>query len=376
MSDPYSKFNYISKSNGAIVDALWPILDDIKWENFYPENLYTNHIENLVNSVQEKPLLFDFIPLRRNMYFDSVEQKITYKLPKPKIRKTSKEDFLFAAEIFFKRYKDKHIGVQLSGGLDSSLIICLLSYFEIPFSLVGMISNRFEFRTERFIQNKLKDLSINTRLINYDEYLPFNKLKEIPKFQYPDLSCINFSCDLAMANATKELGIDVLFSGEGGDFLFCQKISSQDTEYPWNSASFYDQWLNENAYLPSGCELVPFYADEGIMNCIYNLRCNQPNDWSKLWARMFFKDFLPNELSEYTYYADFWGLYLRGLLTNKSVIKELLDEAFIISKKSFFNPKDTDDILSQNYLSLNRNHFSKLEAVVSAAVWLNSFANN
>lgn len=375
MSLPTRTFKYISTSNGVIIDDLWTLLDDFNWENFHPQNLLTNHIQNLVNSIEEKPLIYDFLALKPNMFFDSVEQKIVYKLPQISVRPTSLLDFLNAAEKFFKRFNDKHIGVQLSGGLDSSLIIGLLAYFDIPFSLVGMTSKHFEFRTERYIQKKLENLSKNTLLIDYDNHLPFKSLEEIPKFQYPDLSSINYSCDLAMANSAKELGIDVLLSGEGGDFLFCHKISAQDTEYPWNPASFSDQWLNENCYLPRRCELVPFYADKDIMNCILNLRTNQTFDWSKRWARMFFKDFLPKELSDFTYFADFWGLYLRGLESNKFEIKSLIEKAFEISNNSFFNPKDTNNLINQNYLTLNRNQFSKLEATVSAAIWVNSFSN-
>ena len=163
-----------------------------------------------------------------------------------------------------------------------------------------------------------------------------------------------------------------MLSGEGGDFVFSHAIKSTDIKYPWSSTEFYDNWLNENIYNNIGCELVPFYGDEKIMNCIFNLRRGENEDWRKIWARNFFRDILPEELVNFSYYADFWGLYCRGIINSTDALKNLIDNAYHISKNQFFAPENIKDLFSKNILNLDRSTYSKLEAKVAAATWVNS----
>jgi hypothetical protein len=267
--------------------------------------------------------------------------------------------------------------VQLSGGLDSSIIIYLLKYFNIPFTLIGMYSESYEFRTEFFIQKKLTELTETYELIDFKKNLPFSGLSSIPPFTYTDISSINYASDKAMAEACAKLGVDILLSGEGGDYVFSQEINSIETKYPWSSTEFYDSWLNENIYNKVGCELVPFYADEKIMNCIFNLRRGEKEDWGKMWARNFFKDVLPEELVNYAYYADFWGLYCKGILNANDEVREIISNAYLISNKKIFSPENFNSLLSENILNLDRSTYSKLEAKVASAVWvISNFKNS
>lgn len=113
-----------------------------------------------------------------------------------------------------------------------------------------------------FSFKKLTELTDSYELIDFKQNLPFSKLSTIPPFNYTDINSINYASDKAMAEACAKLGIDILLSGEGGDFVFSQEIKSKETKYPWSSTEFYDNWLNENIYNNVGCELVPFYGDE------------------------------------------------------------------------------------------------------------------
>ena len=362
---------YISLSSGKLLIDLNLEIANFDWKNFYPENLEYNHLNSLINTSEEKPVIFDYLPLKHNMSW-AQDKRMCYIPTDPTIENICFDDFLKSTELFFHKFRNKKIGVQLSGGLDSSIIICLLKYFNIPFSLIGMYSDFYEFRTEFFIQKKLTELTDSYELIDFKQNLPFSKLSTIPPFNYTDINSINYASDKAMAESCERLGIDILLSGEGGDFVFSHAIKSTDIKYPWSSTEFYDNWLNENIYNNIGCELVPFYGDEKIMNCIFNLRRGENEDWRKIWARNFFRDILPEELVNFSYYADFWGLYCRGIINSTDALKNLIDNAYHISKNQFFAPENIKDLFSKNILNLDRSTYSKLEAKVAAATWVNS----
>lgn len=366
-----AKYQFISLNSGKVLDDLSLELKNFDWENFHPENLEYNHLNNIINKPDERPIISDYLPFKHKMKWLE-ETRICYIQTEPIIEKVSYDDFLKSALTFFEKFKNKKIAVQLSGGLDSSIIICLLKYFNIPFTLIGMFSDRYEFRTEKIIQNKLAEFTTSNKLIDFENNLPFSNLSKIPDFNYPDLSCINYSADKAMAEACASFNIDFLFSGEGGDFVFSHEINSEETKYPWSPTEFYDNWLNENIYNKVGCELVPFYGDEKIMNCIFNLRRGEKEDWSKKWARNYFKDLLPKELVTYSYYADFWGIYCKGILNTIEEMQNLISTAYAISKNQFFAPENFKAMFSKNILNLDRSTYSKIEAKVAAAAWVNS----
>jgi hypothetical protein len=103
--------------------------------------------------------------------------------------------------------------------LDSSIIIGLLSHLNIPFWLIGMTTKRYEFRTERHIQELLFPLAAEAILLDYDSHLPLSQLLEVPSHQHPELLSINYGSENAMAMACEQLGIEVLLTGDGGDNL-------------------------------------------------------------------------------------------------------------------------------------------------------------
>jgi hypothetical protein len=60
---------------------------------------------------------------------------------------------------FIRRHVDfvgaANIAVETSGGLDTSIIIGIISQYITNINLVGVVSDRFEFRTERHVQELL-----------------------------------------------------------------------------------------------------------------------------------------------------------------------------------------------------------------------------
>ena len=138
---------------------------------------------------------------------------------------------------------------------------------------------------------------------------------------------------------------------------------------------FSDPWPADLVYAPQGVQLIPFFADEGFMNCIYNLRRGEKEDNSKWWARKYFVKILPQELVNYNYGADFWGLYISGMQEALPTIKELFNQAYSLTNHKNFSPKSINVLLSQDLLNAKKEMYQEIEARAAFAVWLNSLKN-
>ena len=85
----------------------------------------------------------------------------------------------------------------------------------VQHGLVGLRSARYEFRTERHVQEVLAKECGDVELIDEAGCLPCAGLNRVPPHQVPDLLSLNYAQDAAMAEACRKLGIEVLLSGGG-----------------------------------------------------------------------------------------------------------------------------------------------------------------
>jgi hypothetical protein len=363
---------FINVQNGEIYADISKPLSEGLWRDLSPENYEHNVMQGLLNRPNCKPVLKDILPIYPEMKWNSEKIQLQDPYFIPLKRETSLKDFLIAAELFFTKYSNKKIGVQLSGGLDSSIIIALLKHFGIPFSLIGMSSSQYEFRSEKHIQNILAEWSSEVSLLDYEKHLPLFDIDKIPAFQYPDMLCLNYSADNAMALECERLGVDILLTGNGGDNVFADNVPENPELSTWLPQIFTDTWLNDIVYAPKGVQLIPFFGDKQIMQTLYNLRLGQPEDNAKLWARNFFRDFIPQELVNYTYCADFWGLYIDGLQKSIPTVHKLFNRAYDLTNHSCFSKKSINELFDQDLLNAHKSMYQKIEARISLAVWLNS----
>jgi hypothetical protein len=175
-----------------------------------------------------------------------------------------------------------------------------------------------------------------------------------------------------MAKKCKELGVEILFSGFGGDILFAAEVPEKISECIWKPQLFTDSWVKNLVYNPYNVELVPFYAATEIMNAIFNLRRGMAEDIQKRWARTFFKDILPDELIKYTYCADFWGLYIDGLINALPEIEKLNKQAFSITGLDYFSGEKFNEIRKLDLLNCKKELYQPIEARISLITWINS----
>lgn len=362
-------YNYNTQK---IQSDIWSELEDGLWRNFSIENALYNDAVGEVEQNKWKPIFPDFQVINMGYTWDFEENSVAEILYKPKRQNATISSFLDSAEAFFNKYRNKKIGVHLSGGFDSSLIICLMEYFKIPFVAIGLSSDRFEFRTEKHIQKILAEKADDALLLDFENYPFYGNLDKKPKHQVPD-SCLKMiDASFALANAFASKGCDVVFSGQGGDTLFVDNID-WDAFKGYNIGNeFLFPWEQEFIYRPLGIELVSMFSDTGIIDQITSLRTGEKEDPLKIWSRKFFSRFLPPELSQFTYTADFFGLSMSGLEKAKPTIKLLFEEAYDYIKHPIFSAKEIKRMLRTDVFSLEYKTYCELCTKISIATWLHS----
>lgn len=362
---------FIKTISGETNINIWHLLKAGVWKNANVNCFESNNLKGVLKRDQWQAVMPDIMPLYPGMRWNASLKQMEEPKFVPKVKETNLLHIIAAANRFFKKYDGKRIGVQLSGGLDSSIIIGLLHYLKIPFWLVGMTSQRYEFRTERYIQHKLMPLAQDTVLIDYEKHLPLSELLNVPPHQHPELLSINYSSENAMAEACNQLGIEVLLTGDGGDNLFAEALPTDPADCPWLPQVFSDPFPADLIYAPKGVQLVPFFADADFMDGIFNLRRGMNEDNAKRWARKYFESSLPPELVKYNYCADFWGLYVSGLQKAIPTIKELFEQAYQLTKNDLFSPKEVAKLFGQDFLDVKKEMYQVIEARTAFAVWLN-----
>jgi hypothetical protein len=346
-----------------------------RWQSLIPSHFEQNTLEGLLKRCDWRSFFSGRAIKYPGMTWNNDRKCAEDVRFSPSLAASSLKHVVDAARSLFSRFGGRHIGVQLSGGVDSSLVIGLLRACGIPFSLVGLSTERYEFRTERYVQLILAEKSERAELIDYEQCLPLSGLESVKPHAWPDISSLNFASDTAMAEACKRLGIEVLFTGSGGDVILGTEVPENPDDCDWHPQIFNYPWPKEVVYAQHGVELVSFYDDPKLINSIYNLRRGHRDDADKLWARSFFCDFLPAELVNFTYRADFWGIYVDGLQGALGKIRELHHEAHQLTNHSYFAPENLEYLLAQDLFQTNKSLYQKIESRTALSVWIHSVKN-
>lgn len=275
--------------------------------------------------------------------------------------------FLKAAEVFFSKYSHESIGVQLSGGLDSTLIIGCLRHLGVPHTLIGYTTDRFEFRTERHVQELLLGNAAGL-LLNHDETLPFSGVRDVPPHQVPETVSLGHNIGARLADEAQRLGITLLLSGTGGDLLLGGDASA--SRCSWRISMFDNPFEQDLIYSPRRITCRSFYSDPEIASSIWTLRRGQREDSRKSWARRHFGNLLPMELVDYAYKADFWGLRIDGLSENKTGLLQLEEEAYDLTRMEYFRKNSIKPLLEMPNTQCEMDINQRIEARAAAAVWV------
>lgn len=316
------------------------------------------------------------IPIFPGLCLDEKNLQLVEDIYYPSIIEASKQTFFATVERFFAQFEGQKIGVHLSGGLDSSLIIGLLSFFNIPFVAIGLASDRYEFRTERVVQEKILESVPEGALLNIDDYPFYSQLSSIPRHQLPDTYIKMHSANSALALEFANRGVTTVFTGQGGDTIFVDAVDDDKINGYNIGNDFLIPWEQDIIYSPLGLNLVSPYANTEIIDQIHSLRIGQPVDPRKLWCRHFFHEILPRELSTFSYVANFFGYSTSGLVDSKEEIMNLLEEAQNYTSHPFFSGDSIASIEKADLNNLDFNSYSLLCEKLSVAVWYHSLFRN
>lgn len=265
-----------------------------------------------------------------------------------------------------KKYK---IAVELSGGLDSSLIIGILRNYGIDPFLIGFSSQKFEFRTERYIQDILSSGGENHVLIPSKSIHPFKMLLNTPYHQLPYHSSIWYYAKEKIAEYCKDRNIDILISGMSGDAIFCEEI--QDF-FPmaWLFWKMDYGWFNQYVFNEKSLIYTPAYS-RVLVEEIFHLRKGQQYDSQKNWARRYFKKYLPSELVNFSYKADHIVELLDGFIEAYSDIETLFYLTNTVLSSSDFTKLELEK-LYDNVYKYDDNQIHDIFSKVSFANWIYS----
>lgn len=363
---------FYNKVTKQFQHTIWNELKNGLWADFNIENFIANSLLPPTQLISEKSLFptIQQIPYGTRWNVDTM--RLEYDLYRPVNMEVSVKNILSETERFITLLGAKRIGVHLSGGFDSSLIIALLRALNIPYIPIGLQCDNHEFRTEKCIQQIILGWNPEGRLINIQEFPFYSKLSEVPAHQIPDPFIKSYASANALALEFEKNGCDVVLTGQGADALFVNAIHS------FNDVSFNieDEFRNhaeeELIYSPRGIRLVPFFSHKPFINMISTARFGQEDDPLKLWARNYFKDLLPTELVDYSYCANFSGLTMRGLHEAKPIIKELMEEAFERTNNHYFSPRSIKYFLSLDVFDFEYYDYIRFCSLISIVVWFHS----
>jgi asparagine synthetase B (glutamine-hydrolysing) len=372
MSEFRSKYLFHNKIKFKCQETIWQELKNGLWQQYNIDN----HILNSLIPASQQHRMFnvfkDYTIIPPGVILDEENGVLKEDLYTATFIEMDKVKLLNLFESYFSQFTNKKIAVHLSGGLDSSIIIGLLNHFKIPFSLVGLESHRFEFRTEHTVQKILEPLGEITILIDMDDYPSFSNLSNRQLSQVPDDNIKQVEASKAVAFACKGIA-DVVFTGQGGDTLFVDSIPNLPYSWKCNiNNEFIPSFEVEHLYPNEGIELISPFADKNIINAIYSLRIGLGADPLKKWARYFFNEILPRELSEYTYSADFFGTSLSGLDMAKEEIITLFETAYEITNHYVFSRNEVTNFLKQDVFDFEYQAYISYCNRISLAVWYNS----
>lgn len=287
-----------------------------------------------------------------------------------------KSDLLQITKRLSSVFENKKIAIELSGGLDTSLVIGIIKHLGFDPFLVGMRSSRYELRTESFIQDRYADSFKNVCLLNANDSLPFSNLKTTPLHQYPSSSSLYYTHALRIAKECEKQETNIILSGMGFDALLCESVNkTENSTMPnnWYTWMLDDNWFRENIYNKYNMTYSSGAASQLIIKSIWALRKTQNEDIKKWWARNAFKEYLPTELVNYSYKADNSGGFLDGFLNARNDISDIFNVAHEITKFTEFNQNELNALYANVHL-VDENKDKLILSRVSFANWIYGLA--
>lgn len=274
---------------------------------------------------------------------------------------------------YAKLIQGRRVAVELSGGLDSTIVYGALQRAGIDVMLIGFCSKRYEFRTERHIQELLAKGGRRSILLDGDAPNLFAGLKRVPRHPLPSPSALFYVRHQQLCDAARGASVDLVLTGSGGDTIFIEPVLQDISISSAKIAgwTFNDDWSQDAIYSRAGIDHYCAYSPGGVTRILVGLRSGQLEDRMKLWARTFFSSLLPRELAKHAYKASHSGLYAESLHRERSTVAELMEAAYLRTGLKDFHPERTLNSLT-NWAELPQPEQQGFLSRLSFSVWLAS----
>jgi len=332
IDNPKYTTQYFSLEEKAFVDPTRKIS-----KRLFTAESFSTHVENEtclpIHLNEYKPVLPAIYPVPARTKW-SYEDGVFTKLKK-NIKLSESLNFdscLKNTHRLLKATKGK-IAVEISGGLDSSIMIGMLEKLGYEPILIGTFSDLYKFRTEKHIQETIASKYKNV-ILSESFLLQFTNLLETPAHFLPSYMSLHHSIGANTIKLLKEHDVKYVLQGVAFDSMLVEPIQGNPNEIRWPTLQ--DDCLNDYIFTPQGASYIDVAALTPIRQMLLSLRNGQPQDSQKWWARKFFSSVIPPELSNYAYKANFGPLWWDGLMSSSEQIIQVVDTAWKITSLPVF----------------------------------------
>lgn len=365
------KTQYLDINSQAVIKDVWSVITakTVRESSLRAHELNSFHFTP--NPKNYKPVLSGIIPLPpRTVWME--DNGIYDLLFNPSANRfTGGHDLSFnrVCKKLFSVLNTSNLAVEVSGGLDTSIIISLLREAGLNPPLIGFSYPHYEFRTEMYLQNNYCSSASKYRLIKSNEGLPYKDILNAPSHPIPNKASLFFSRHKVTAEAALEIGASLILNGIGADALLCDSAPSYEMPYSFHRSNLNDEWPNEFIFQPLGCEYISAVTLSPISKLIYRLRRGSSEDSRKLWARHYFSKIIPSELSRFAYKGAHDAVYQEGIEEMTALLDELGDAAYSVTKNELLRP-DKLKALASDPANASHEETVLLMARISYCVWI------
>jgi predicted DNA-binding antitoxin AbrB/MazE fold protein len=356
IGNPKYTTQYFSLEEKAFVDPTREIS-----KRFFTAGSFAAYVENEtrlpIHLNEYQPVLPDIYPVPARTkwsYKDGVFKKL-----KKNIRLSeglSFETCLKNTSRLLKATKGK-IAIEISGGLDSSIVIGMLEKLGYEPILIGSVSELYKFRTEKHIQEIIAK-KFKKVILTESFALQFTNLLETPAHFLPTYTSLHHSLGANTINLLKEHDVKYIFQGTAFDAMLVEAINNNPNDIRWPTLQ--DNWTHDYVFAPHGSAYIDIAALTPIKQMLLSLRNGLAQDRQKWWARKFFASVIPPELSNYAYKANFGPLWWDGLLSSAEQITHIVNTASEITGLSVFENFKIQSLFDDMNNGAGRVGFAKL----------------
>ena len=315
-----------------------------------------------------------FVPIPARTIWDARSDKIRYVstigLSAPH-RRARTPELLKCVRRYLGLGRDDRIAVELSGGLDTTVVVSFLRALGHDPVLVGLESDRYEFRTEREIQRIYAEGGARVSLISQRSVTAFGGLTKVPRHNFPDPASLYYLRHVQIATRAIELGASTVLTGDTGDNLLALDVSTSGMELirSYDRWGLSNAWVDEFVYRTLGAHCVSAFSLQEIARLLLGMRKTCSSDPMKLWARAAWSELLPPKLSRFAYKASHDNWIVESLRLAAEEIAYVAASAHSVLAIDDLDPGNLVD-LSTQYACLESRMQHRFLETLAFATWL------